>query len=80
MNGTNEATVFAVQSAFLELIELTLSVAPDDDPDKQEALRQEVQKAVLMFIAAIILFESRLQSCAEILHISAGGLSRHAGR
>ena len=47
--------VFAVQSAFLELLELIDRIAQGDQPEKPETLRHEAQKTILMFMAAIIL-------------------------
>ena len=55
MNDTQNPIVFAVQSAVLELLELVEYISQNDNPEKQEELRQEVQKNVLMFIAAIVL-------------------------
>ncbi len=55
MNHDPNTFVFVVQSAFLELLELTERVAQCDCPEKQESFREEAEKTILMFIAAIIL-------------------------
>ncbi len=47
--------VVAVQSAFLELLELTGEITREDNPEKQESFREEAEKTILMFIAAIVL-------------------------
>jgi hypothetical protein len=54
MNHSPDSIVFTVQSAFLELLELTEKVTHDENPETQEAFREEAQRMVLMFIAAII--------------------------
>ncbi|MGA3267882.1 MAG: TerB N-terminal domain-containing protein [Verrucomicrobiota bacterium] len=55
MNSDASPIVFAVQSTFLELLELIDYLAKSDLPDKEEELKDEAQRTVLMFIAAIIL-------------------------
>ena len=54
MNNITESFVFAVQSAFVELLELTQKVAEGESSEKQEILRSETQKTMLMFIAATV--------------------------
>jgi tellurite resistance protein len=54
MNNITESFVFAVQSAFVELLELTQKAAEGDSSEKQEILRSETQKTMLMFIAATV--------------------------
>ena len=55
MNDAPNPVVFAVQSAVLELLELVEYISQNDIPETKEELQQEVQKNVLMFIAAIVL-------------------------
>ena len=53
--SSDSSIVFAVQSAVLEVFEAIESYAKTDSPDKEQAFKDEAQKTVLMFIAAIIL-------------------------
>ncbi len=55
MNEGPNPVVFSVQTAVLDLLELVDHISQDENPEKQEELRQEVQKTVLMLIAAVIL-------------------------
>ena len=55
MNDAPNPVVFAIQSAVLELLELVEYISKNDNPETKEELQQEVQKKVLMFIAAIVL-------------------------
>ena len=55
MNDNPNPVVFAVQSAVLDLLESVDQISQNDNPERQEELRQEVQKTVLMLIAAIVL-------------------------
>ena len=54
MNHSPDSIVLTVQSAFLELSELLGKVTQGDNPEMQEAFREEAEKTVLMFIAANI--------------------------
>jgi len=55
MNHDPKTFVAVVQSAFLELLELTEEVAEHNSPESKEAFRDEAEKTILMFIAAIVL-------------------------
>jgi tellurite resistance protein len=55
MNSDASPIVFAVQSTFIELLELIEYLAKSDLPGKEDELKDEAQRTVLMFIAAIIL-------------------------
>lgn len=55
MNHDPNTLVVVVQSAFLELLELTEDIARHNGPENQESFRQEAEKTILMFIAAIVL-------------------------
>jgi len=55
MNHDPNAFVIVVQSAFLELLELAEEVVKHDCSENQESFRAEVEKTMLMFIAAIVL-------------------------
>ena len=91
MNNTPSPIVFAVQSAFLELLELIESISKHDVPEKTEALRDEAQRIVLMFIAAITLadigydpaqnsFLSLLVNCQDLPGGEARYLNEYAVR
>ena len=53
--SSDSSIVFAVQSAVLEIFEAIEGYAKTDSPDKEQAFKDEAQRTVLMFIAAIIL-------------------------
>jgi hypothetical protein len=55
MEDNQNPVVFAVQSAVLEMLESVEYIIQNDTPERKEELQQEVQKTVLMFIAAIVL-------------------------
>jgi hypothetical protein len=55
MNHVPNTFVAVVQSAFLELLELTEEVAGQNSPESQETFRDEAEKTILMFVAAIVL-------------------------
>lgn len=55
MEDNQNPVVFAVQSAVLEMLESVEYITQNDTPERKEELQQEVQKTVLMFIAAIVL-------------------------
>ena len=55
MNHDPNTIVVVVQSAFVELLELTERVAQESCLNKQESFREEAEKTILMFIAAIVL-------------------------
>jgi hypothetical protein len=55
MNHDPNTLVVVVQSAFLELLELTEEIARHNSPENQESFREEAERTILMFIAAIVL-------------------------
>lgn len=55
MNDNPNPVVFSVQTGVLDLLELVDHISQNEDPEKQEELRQEVHRTVLMLIAAVIL-------------------------
>lgn len=54
MNYDPNTLVVVVQSAFIELLELSEEIARRSSPEKQESFREEAEKTILMFIAAIV--------------------------
>lgn len=89
--NTDSAIVGAVQSAVLELFELVEDVAKIDIPDKEQEFKSDVQRTVLMFIAAITLadrnynpsqrsFLSLLVNCEDLPGGEARYLNEYAVR
>jgi hypothetical protein len=62
MNVDENAIVFAVQSAFMDLLELVERVAHGDGAEGSEALSGEAQRTVLMLIAAIVVSDHKYKS------------------
>ncbi len=50
-----EQTIFAVQAAVVELLDLAASLDPNADSDSREELIQDAEQTVLRFIAGIVL-------------------------
>jgi hypothetical protein len=55
MNHDPNTLVAVVQSALLELLELTEKVAAQNSHESKETFRDEAEKTILMFMAAIVL-------------------------
>jgi hypothetical protein len=62
MNSDPSAIVSAVQTAFLELLDLIGTAAEAEAPEKAQELKDEAQRTVLMLIAAIILADGNYNS------------------
>ena len=65
MNGNQNSTVFAVQTAILNLLELIEQAVRGAEKEEIEGLDEEAQKTVLMLIAAIVLSDHKYKPAEQ---------------
>lgn len=65
MDGFSDDTVWAVQQAIMNLLDLVDSVAQTDSEGDRERLRAEAKKTVLILTAAIIIADGKYEAAEQ---------------